>query len=211
MRQFATMMMVAISLSACRQGSSANGASSSDAQNRRSSGLNRQDELLLAAANVALPPPGTAPADLPEPNSRGAVLIAQYCGQCHNIPAPQMHSATDWPGIARRMWLRMELLPASQQVKVPTAAERFTILEYLNANALQVSGSSLPPGRGREAFAQVCSRCHALPDPRVHSRDDWPAVFSRMERNMERMQVPSPSREQTTDILLYLQMVASRQ
>jgi hypothetical protein len=32
-----------------------------------------------------------------------------------------------------------------------------------------------------------------------------------MERNMERMKVPPPTREQTTDILLYLQRVASRQ
>jgi hypothetical protein len=32
-----------------------------------------------------------------------------------------------------------------------------------------------------------------------------------MERNMERMKVPPPTREQTSDILLYLQMVASRQ
>ena len=177
----------------------------------QSTGLSRQDELLLAAANVALPPPGVTAADLPDPNSTGAQLVAQYCGLCHNLPTPQMHSATDWPGIARRMWLRMELLPPALQVKVPTAAERFAILDYLNANALKVSGSTLPPGAGREAFSQVCSRCHALPDPRVHSREDWATVYARMERNMERMKVPPPTREQTTDILLYLQMVASRQ
>jgi hypothetical protein len=32
-----------------------------------------------------------------------------------------------------------------------------------------------------------------------------------MEQNMTRMQVPPPTREQSTDLLLYLQMVASRQ
>ena len=109
------------------------------------------------------------------------------------------------------MWLRMELLPSTLQVKVPAAAQRFAILDYLNTNALKVSGSTLPPGAGREAFSQVCSRCHALPDPRVHSREDWATVYARMEQNMERMKVPPPTREQTTDILLYLQMVASRQ
>jgi cytochrome c5 len=186
-------------------------ASNTGAQGTQSTGLNRQDELLLAAANVALPPPGITAADLPEPNSKGAQLVGGYCGQCHNIPTPQMHSATDWPGIARRMWLRMELLPPTLGVKVPTAAERFAILDYLNTNALKVSGSTLPPGAGREAFSQVCSRCHALPDPRVHSREDWATVFARMERNMERMKVPPPTREQTTDILSYLQTVASRQ
>ena len=199
-------------LLACRKEAPANNTGANPgAQGAQPTGQNRQDELLLAAANVALPPPGVTAADLPEPNSKGAQLVAQYCGQCHNIPTPQMHSATDWPSIARRMWLRMELLPSTLQVKVPSAGERFAILDYLNTNALKVSGSTLPPGVGREAFSQVCSRCHALPDPRTHSREDWPTVYARMERNMERMKVPAPTREQTTDILLYLQMVASRQ
>lgn len=192
---------------ACRQAPSQD----SSAARARSTGLNRQDELLLAAANVALPPPGISAADLPDPNSTGAKLIGTYCGQCHNVPSPQMHSATDWPSVARRMWLRMELLPPSLGVKVPTMAERFALLDYMTANALRVSGATLPSGPGRETFAQVCSRCHALPDPRVHSRADWPTVFARMEQNMARMQVPPPSREQATDLLLYLQTVASRQ
>jgi cytochrome c5 len=172
--------------------------------------LHRSDELLLAAANIALPPPGVTAADLPDPESRGAQLVAKYCGQCHALPTPSMHSATDWPGISRRMWLRMEWLPASLGVATPTMAERFVMLDYLNANALKVSGATLPPGRGREDFATVCSRCHALPDPRVHSPEDWPTVFARMERNMERMKVQGPVGQQTTDILLYLQMVARR-
>lgn len=197
---------VASMAAACRQTPPAGGATT-----KPPTGLNRQDELLLAAANVALPPPGVTEADLPDPTSKGAELLDQYCAQCHNLPTPQMHSATDWPSIARRMWLRMELLPPLLQVKVPSAAERFAILDYLNANALKVSGSTLPKGVGRETFSQVCSRCHALPDPRTHSREDWPTVYSRMERNMERMKVPPPTREQTSDILLYLQMVASRQ
>ncbi|HTI06523.1 MAG TPA: hypothetical protein VL549_14555 [Gemmatimonadales bacterium] len=177
----------------------------------RASGLSRQDELVLAAANVALPPPGIVASDLPDPSSPGAKIVANYCAQCHNLPTPQMHSATDWPSVARRMWLRMDLLPPSLGIKVPTMGDRFTLLGYLTTNALKVSGASLPAGPGREAFAETCSRCHALPDPRVHSRADWPTVFARMEQNMTRMQVPPPTREQTSDLLLYLQTVASRQ
>ena len=171
--------------------------------------LSRQDELLLAAANIALPPPGVTAADLPDPASQGATLVAQYCAQCHMLPSPSMHSATDWPGVVRRMWLRMEWLPPTLGVQVPTLAERFAMLEYLVANALKVSGSTLPPGRGRDDFSLVCSKCHALPDPRVHSAQDWPTVFARMERNMERMKVPALTGSQTTDILMYLQTVAS--
>ena len=197
------VVMVGIvgSLAACREAR----PPAADATVGGSHGLNRQDELLLAAANIALPPPDVKPADLPEPNSKGAQLMGQFCAQCHSLPAPAMHSATDWPGIARRMWLRMEWLPPTLGVKVPTMAERFAMLDYLTANALRVSAANLPPGAGRETFQLVCSRCHALPDPRVHSPADWPAVFSRMQQNMERMKVAPPARSETSDILLYLQ------
>ena len=200
-------VLVALGVGACRQGG---GTGRTDSTTIVRHGLNQRDELLLAAANIALPPPGISPADLPDPSSAGAQFVAKYCAQCHDQPTPAMHSATDWPSIARRMWLRMELLSPALGIKVPTAAERFAILDYLIANALKVSGATLPPGQGREAFSQVCSRCHALPDPRVHSHEDWPTVFARMERNMERMKVPPPTREQTSDILLYLQSTGSR-
>ncbi len=203
--RWAVLVGVVASLAACRQ---APPPADSAAVGH---GLNRQDELLLAAANIALPPPGVTPADLPEPNSKGAQLVAQFCAQCHNLPTPVMHSATDWPSIARRMWLRTEWLSPSLGVKVPSMAERFAMLEYLTANALKVSAANLPPGAGRESFELVCSRCHALPDPRVHSPADWPAVYSRMQQNMERMKVAPLTRSQTADILLYLQSVGTRQ
>jgi len=201
-------MLVVIGASACRKPGNTVGQADTSAVIQH--GLNQRDELLLAAASVALPPPGVKAADLPDPNSKGAQLVVKYCAQCHELPSPAMHSATDWPSIARRMWLRMELLPPTLGVKVPTSAERFAILDYLNTNALKVSGTTLPAGPGREAFSQICSRCHALPDPKTHSREDWPTVYARMEKNMERMKVPPPTREQTSDILLYLQTVASR-
>ena len=197
----AVMVGVVASLAACRQVP----APPADSATAGGQGLNRQDELLLAAANIALPPPDVKPADLPEPNSRGAQLMVQYCAQCHNLPTPVMHSATDWPSIARRMWLRMEWLPPTLSVKVPPMAERFAMLDYMTANALRVSAANLPPGPGRETFELVCSRCHALPDPRVHSPADWPVVFSRMQKNMERMMVAPLTRSQTSDVLLYLQ------
>jgi cytochrome c5 len=197
---WAGVVAVVVSLAACREVPPPPADSAA-----RGSGLNRADELLLAAANIALPPPDVKPADLPEPNSKGAQFLGQYCAQCHNLPTPAMHSATDWPSIARRMWLRMEWLPPKLGVKVPAMAERFAMLDYLTANALKVSAANLPKGPGRETFELVCSRCHALPDPRVHSPVDWPAVFSRMQQNMERMKVAPLTRSQTSDILLYLQ------
>ncbi len=163
------------------------------------------DQLLLATVKTALPPPGISAVDLPEPTTPGAQAVATYCAQCHNLPSPTMHSATDWPSIMRRMWLRMDRLPPSMHIQVPDEGARAQIAEYLTSNALQVSGSSLPPGTGRQEFAMICSRCHSLPDPRIHSPQDWLTVFMRMERNMERMNVSRPSGEQTRLILTYLQ------
>ena len=172
--------------------------------------LSRHEQLLLAAAGVALPPAGVTGADLPDPNSVGALLVAKHCAQCHELPHPAMHSATDWPSVARRMWLREDALADSLGLAVPTTSERFLMLNYLTANALKVSGANLPAGAGREAFQLVCSRCHALPDPRNHSAQDWPTVFARMETNMARMKVPPLQGTQTTDILLYLQRASGR-
>ena len=193
-------------VAACRQGPAPSNAAATDV----AAAQTPNERLLLAAAEVALPPAGLNVADLPEPGSQGAQLLGRYCAQCHSLPTPTAHSPTDWPGVARRMWLRMDWLPASLGVKAPTLAERFTILDYLTTNGLKVSGSNLPAGRGREEFSLICSRCHALPDPRVHSPDDWPTVFSRMERNMERMKVAGPTSEQASDLLMYLQTVSAR-
>ncbi|HEY7686918.1 MAG TPA: hypothetical protein VH833_12510 [Gemmatimonadales bacterium] len=204
----AGILALGATLMACRPSPPADRAGDST---QAVGGLTPADQLLLAAARVALPPAGLAAGDLPEPASRGALLVVQFCGQCHALPTPAAHSATDWPSVARRMWLRMEWLPASLGVKVPTAAERFTINEYLITNALKVSGAGLPAGQGREEFSVVCSQCHALPDPRVHAAQDWPTVYARMERNMERMQVQPPGGSVSTDILLYLQTVAGKQ
>jgi cytochrome c5 len=171
----------------------------------------RADAILLAAAKVALPPPGVEPGDLAEPTSRGAGLVVKFCGQCHSLPSPAMHSATDWPRVVRRMWLRMDRLPDSLGIRTADEGDRGTVLTYLTTNALRVSGAELPRGQGREEFAVICSRCHALPDIKIHSSGDWPSVFLRMERNMERMNVRPPTQAEGGKILLYLQDVAKTQ
>jgi len=166
---------------------------------------NRMDALLLASARIALPPAGFTPADLPEPDSPGAKLVVEYCTQCHDLPTPGAHSATDWPRVLRRMWLRMDELPDSLGIRKLAEGERTRVSTYLMTNALQVSDADLPPGPGKADFEAICSRCHALPDIRVHSPQDWPSVYMRMERNMERMNVRPASQDQTSRILLYLQ------
>ena len=170
--------------------------------------LSRGDRLILAAATIALPPDWIGPTDLPQPDARGAKLVVAYCRQCHALPTPKAHGAADWPVVARRMWLRMEGLPESLKVQVPTPSDRSDILEYLTANALKVATAPLPAGKGRDAFLLACNRCHAAPDPGLHSKEEWPIVLARVERNMKRMNVLSPSGLESEDILSYLQSVA---
>jgi len=202
-------VLLVLPLLACRpSGTSQTANAGAEAGPPDSTAASKTDALLLASAKIALPPPGIGPGDLPQPSSREAGLVVQYCTRCHELPSPAMHSATDWPRVVRRMWLRMDRLPASMEVRAPDEGDRGGVLNYLIANGLMVSGAELPAGVGRQEFAVVCSRCHALPDIRNHSGRDWPAVFLRMERNMERMNVVPPTGDQTSKILLYLQEVA---
>jgi len=42
-------------------------------------------------------PPTFELRQLPDPGSRGARLLAQYCVQCHNLPNPAMHHWQNGP------------------------------------------------------------------------------------------------------------------
>jgi len=165
--------------------------------------------VILASAMVNMPA-GLAATALPDPSSQGAQLTAQYCGQaCHGIPAPSSHSATDWPVVLRRMWMRMSSLDTAYQVAVPTTAERIVILDYLLGNALQVTAGWLPDAPGRLLFAQKCGACHGLPDPAQHSPEDWVAVVRRMNGRMQDLLGTTLSQDELQRVVLYLE-AASR-
>jgi cytochrome c5 len=174
------------------------------------SSLSQKDQLILETAKIALPPDDVKAEDLPEPSSREAGLVVRYCGQCHAFPTPTMHAAVDWPRITQRMWLRMEKLPDTLRIEQPLLSDRVATVNYLVNNALRVSGGALPAGPGRQEFSAMCSRCHALPDPKAHTAEDWPSVFIRMERNMERLKVSTPSPTESQQILTYLQANGAR-
>jgi mono/diheme cytochrome c family protein len=205
-----SVALVCLAPAACEKPAEQPGRASEAEPDSARVASSRSDTLLLASAKIALPPEGVTPVDLPDPNSVGAGLLATYCAQCHALPTPTAHSATDWPGVVRRMWLRMGHLPEGYEVKVPDAGERIHHMNDFTEYALVVSGGALPPGRGRDDFAKVCSQCHALPDPAVHSAQDWVAVYQRMLRNMGRMKVVPPTAEESQGLLLYLQTVAGK-
>jgi hypothetical protein len=163
------------------------------------------DNVILAAALVNMP--AALPAsELPDPAGQGAQLTVKYCAQmCHGLPAPSSHSATDWPVVLRRMWLRMSSLDTAYHVAVPTAAERVVILDYMLTNALNVTEGLLPDAPGRLLFAQKCGSCHGLPDPRQHAPDDWVSVVRRMNGRMQDLLGTVLSQDEMQRVVLYLE------
>jgi mono/diheme cytochrome c family protein len=43
------------------------------------------------------------PGPVPAPDSRGAALFQQTCAQCHALPDPKQHAASEWPAVVERM------------------------------------------------------------------------------------------------------------
>jgi cytochrome c2 len=143
-------------------------------------------------------PPTFAPAQLPQPASRGAELVVQYCVQCHNLPNPAMHHAAKWPGIVERMALRMRgrgnmgvlMKELMAGVEAPSEEEAKILLAYLQQHAQRPLDPKQYPdveAPGGQSFKLACQQCHTLPDPKRYTAKEWPAVVERMEHNMEWM------------------------
>ncbi len=169
-----------------------------------------QDRMNGMMADDQAPLPELLPEQLPDPKSEGAELTVRYCAQCHNIPSPATHSAEEWREVVSRMDRLMsegKHPRGVMRIHRPTAEEREALLQYLQRYALRTfSGPSLPdagsPGAGR--FKTICNRCHALPDPGLHTAGEWPAVVERMRQNMKVMGKPAITDAERTEISDYL-------
>jgi mono/diheme cytochrome c family protein len=153
-------------------------------------------------------PPGMQPKDLPQPESRGAILLQTYCSQCHALPGPGRHTAGEWHEVLDRMNLLMDVTSRfgglMVKVKVPGSGDEELLRAYLTGNALQAMQGE-PAGMGAAAFTSHCGSCHALPDAGQHSLEEWPAVLKRMQRNMTVMKYSPPSRELMLQIQYFLE------
>ena len=157
-------------------------------------------------------PPGIDPALLPEPQSQGALLLARYCSQCHNLPGPGTHTADEWPAVVERMNLRMQMMSGpdmmGMMVESPNESELRAILHYLQEYSQQPIDTAqyddLDTSAGR-AFQSTCSLCHALPDPQQHTSQEWPAVVERMRQNMVTQGKTVPSEMTMGEIIGFLQ------
>ena len=150
-------------------------------------------------------PPGPDPAALPDAQSAGARLLERYCVQCHYLPNPSMHSPQHWPHVVERMVRRMrgegnigsEMKELMGDVSAPSDDEVADLVEYLRRNGQQPIDSAryadLASPEGR-VFANACSQCHVLPDPKSHTAKEWPEVVERMKKNLAWIGVVAPNR-----------------
>lgn len=184
---------------------------------------------MISSIGAGLPPSFYKPEDLPDPRSRGAGLLRVYCIQCHWLPAPQMHAATEWPILVRRMLMRAatlkeriggpltaglvgEILMAGlQTAALPSAEEVDSLVAYLRRNALPGAKSrELTDGPDRALFVEKCSICHETPSPKAHTAAGWESLVARMRANMAAMDVIPLADEETDRIVAYLKQRAAR-
>jgi hypothetical protein len=85
-------------------------------------------------------PPGIDAADIPDSQSQGALLLARYCTQCHDLPPPALHTSGEWPKVFARMNRRMKMMSQMGSIQNPTDQERTTILNYLQRHTVDASG-----------------------------------------------------------------------
>lgn len=81
-------------------------------------------------------PGGTTAANLPEAGGPGANLVVRYCSHCHNLPAPQLHSAEQWPMVVERMRLQMGA-QMMNRAPTPSPEEQQALVEYMQRHALR--------------------------------------------------------------------------
>lgn len=62
---------------------------------------------------------------------------------------------------------------------------------------------------GALAFQEICSQCHALPDPGRHTSQEWPTVVEQMKGYMKSMGKPVPNEQKLREIVKFLQSQAN--
>jgi mono/diheme cytochrome c family protein len=101
----------------------------------------------------------------------------------------------------------LTMMAGMMDIENPTSDEQREIVAYMKAHSLKpVSPSLLPAPESKSAilFKETCSQCHALPDPTLHTAQEWTAVVERMRGNMQAMDRRVITDQEKADIVAYL-------
>ena len=131
--------------------------------------------------------PTLYPENLPDPDSRGAQLLAKYCSQCHNLPAAGMHTLKEWTKIYWVMYWRMIQMKKNYATfQAPDYHEGQVMFTYMSKHALKSIrfGDVNTKKEGWREFQMICMQCHQLPAPSQHNKKDWRDVVNRMKTHM---------------------------
>ncbi|MCJ8314980.1 MAG: hypothetical protein HRU38_22935 [Saccharospirillaceae bacterium] len=63
----------------------------------------------------------------------GKSLALEYCSQCHFLPAINRLNAQQWPVTIDRMINKIEKLPQTSKIKLPTSEEVEAIKRFINS------------------------------------------------------------------------------
>jgi len=110
--------------------------------NEMMGGSGSMKEMMQQYMADQLPPPGLKPEHIPEPESESVKLLSEYCTQCHDLPAPGLHTAEEWPAVVSRMNNRMQMMTNRGMMNMmgsiqdPSESEIKLILSYLQKHSL---------------------------------------------------------------------------
>ena len=181
------------------------------ARNASSPPRKTADQLVSGAKpDVLVIPKGMNPDDLPNADSRGATLLTLYCMQCHDLPTPAMHTASEWPDIVSRMqgYLKANLGGMLSRAMMPPKKDWMTLANYLNENAqtpIHVADFTDINTAEAKAFLSACSQCHQAPAPESHTQSEWPRVVLRMQANSLSAKRQAPDPQTRSQIISFLQ------
>jgi hypothetical protein len=85
-----------------------------------------------------------------------------------------------------RLIRRKTFSMAHKPLFLPGDAEYPPLIAYLQKNALREAPKQLLADRSPDAilFSARCTQCHALPDPTLHTAQEWPGVIDRMRQHV---------------------------
>lgn len=162
--------------------------------------------------NMGNMPRGISPTMLPNPDSDGAKVLINTCSQCHGLPAPGLHSATEWPVVVKRMQMHMQMhmqwSDRWMKIDIPSEKELSVVIDYLQDNAqvpIDTTAYSDIKSTGGKIFSQTCSQCHVLPDPKQHAANEWPTVINRMLNHIATGNKLMPEKQEVEQITKFLQ------